>query len=72
MERVMVYFANGCKAAFDKQKVIFTGHDGVVFDFTSNTYGMQKYKDAVTDGKALINWDNVCYVQEIGECERDA
>lgn len=70
MERIMVYFSNGCKAPFEKEKVIFTGHDGVVFDFTSNAYDMQEYKDAITDGKALINWANVCYVQEI--IEKDA
>lgn len=62
---VMVYFVNGRKAAFNRDMIAFKDRDGTYFTLSEKFEGEDEYNKLIQDGRAFINWDNVCYVQEI-------
>lgn len=64
VKRIVVYFSNGFKAEFDRDKVAFKDRDGTFFTL-SNVYPQEDdYVNLVSEGRTFINFDNVCYVQE--------
>lgn len=65
MGKLVVYFVNNCKVEFDKENVAFNG-DGIVFDFLpfDRPEEEKMYSALVENGRALVNWKNVCYVKE--------
>ncbi len=67
MKQIVVYFSNGCKAPFDRDKVAFKDQDGTFFTLSDNFLGEENFSKLVDEGRAFINFDNVCYVQEIKE-----
>lgn len=62
MADIMVYFNNGIRARFPEDKLTFT-HLGSM----SN----EEYKPDTTDGRAVVNWRNVCFVRAFEEKEDD-
>ena len=39
MKQIVVYFSNGCKAPFDRDKVAFKDRDGTFFTLSDNFLG---------------------------------
>ncbi len=69
MSRIKVYFIDEHKAVFDRDKVSFRGSDGAFFSFSEEIEEDCCYSDLVSDGRVMVNWDNVCFVREIEEEE---
>ena len=64
MEQITVYFAGDKRALFDRDKVSF--RDGDTFFTLSDADGdgeAKRYPELLNDGRALVNWENVCFVQ---------
>lgn len=65
-KKIMVYFNNGNRAAFEVDKVIFVKADidnGVFsFDDTPDKT-MATYKDLLAGG-SLVNWNSVAFIRE--------
>lgn len=67
MSKIAVYFVNNHAVEFDRDKVCFKG-SGETFFTLSETYQEEDlYSSLVTDGKALVNWENVAFVKEAKE-----
>lgn len=69
---MMVYFSNGCKAPFQRDKTSFKDRDGIFFSFSEVYQGEEEYSKLLDDGRAVINWENVSFVKGIekhGELE---
>lgn len=66
--QITVFFLNNHAVTFDRDRVSFSG-DGICFDFEEEERPeeLKTYSALVTDGRALVNWDNVCYVRESPE-----
>lgn len=64
MSRIMVYFRDGQKAGFDRDKVSFSNGGDNVFSFSEKSEA-NTFSGLIDDGKALVNWHNVCFVREI-------
>jgi len=64
MSRIMVYFRDGQKAGFDRDKVSFSYGGDNMFSFSENSES-DTFSRLIDDGKALVNWENVCFVREI-------
>lgn len=62
-QMVMVYFHNGCKAQFDIEMVRFVG-------MASRGIDPALCMAAVDAGIAVVNWDNVSFIQPVKE-EKD-
>ena len=58
--QITVFFLNNHAVTFDRDRVSFSG-DGVFFDFEEKERPdeLKKYSALVTDGRVLVNWDNV-------------
>ncbi len=66
MSRILVYFRDGQKAGFDRDKVIFQAEDGKVFSMAVNDLQQDcEFGDLVAGGRALVNWASVNYIREI-------
>ena len=61
---IMVYFMDNRKVKFDRDKATFRTEDGNVFTLDDSQAEEGYFHDLTTDGKALINWSNVCYVKD--------
>lgn len=61
-QMVMVYFHNGCKAQFDVEKVKFVDMAGAGFE--------PALRRAVDNDIAVVNWNNVSFIQPVKE-EKD-
>ena len=69
--KITVYFVDNHKAIFDAEKVLFRTTDGAAFS-VSDTYAENtRCDDVLRDGRALINWENVCFVNEYVEKVED-
>lgn len=73
MDKITVYFHDFRAVTFDRDKVAFCSGDGMFFDFCGEEKPeeMKRYSALVRDGKALVNWDNVCFVKEHTERDDD-
>ena len=73
MDKITVYFHDGRAVTCDRDKVAFCSGDGMFFDFCGEEKPeeMKRYSALVRDGKALVNWDNVCFVKEHTERDDD-
>lgn len=73
MDKITVYFHDCRAVTFDRDKVAFCSGDGMFFDFCGEEKPeeMKRYSALVRDGKALVNWDNVCFVKEHTERDDD-
>lgn len=71
MDKVMVYFTNGCKAQFDMDKVSFSTRDGMHFGLVGTEEKVQTYAGLMANGTALINWENVSFIQKVHEKTED-
>ena len=67
MRKIVVYFTNNHAVEFDREKAAFKDSNGTVFTLSEAYNDEDAYSDLVTDGKALINWDNVAFVKESKE-----
>ena len=73
MDQITVFFHDCRAVTFDRDKVSFCSGDGMFFDFCGEEKPeeMKRYSALVRDGKALVNWDNVCCVKESAERDED-
>ena len=73
MDRITVFFHDCRAVTFDRDKVSFCSGDGTFFDLceAEKPEDEKKYSALVRDGKALVNWDNVCFVKESAEKDDD-
>ena len=73
MDQITVFFKDCRAVTFDRDKVAFFGGDGMFFDFCEEEKPeeMKKYSALVRNGRALVNWDNVCFVKECAEKDDD-
>lgn len=71
-ERIRIYFVDNHMMEIEREKAAFTNGVGF-FDLIGAREGLtMDYADIVRDGRALVNWDNVCFVKEIsGETEEE-
>lgn len=67
MGKIVVYFNNNHAVEFDRDKVAFKGSGETFFSLSDSYEGEDAYANLVTDGKALINWENVAFVKEAKE-----
>lgn len=65
MSRIMVYFQDGQKAGFDRDKVNFTNGGDNVFSLSKASNEEESFNQLIDDGKALVNWNTVCFVREL-------
>ena len=64
MDKVMVYFTNGCKAQFDPKKAIFLDMaDPPAFDVGLRLMCEQNV--------AIVNWGSVSFIQPVQEDKKD-
>ena len=65
-KKIMVYFNNGNRAAFDIDKVTFMRSDGNsgVFSFDNQPNGEEVSFANILKSGSLVNWANVCFVRE--------
>ncbi len=71
MDRITVYFVDNHKVSFDRDKATFRAEDGSVFTLAPDDREDAYIHELASDGKALINWSNVCYVKEYTEPRED-
>ena len=73
MDRITVFFHDCRAVTFDRDKVSFCSGDGTFFDLceAEKPEDEKKYSALVRNGKALVNWDNVCFVKECAEKDDD-
>ena len=73
MDRITVFFHDCRAVTFDRDKVSFCSGDGTFFDLceAEKPEDEKKYSALVRNGKALVNWDNVCFVKESTEKDDD-
>lgn len=75
MGMVEVFFINGNRARFEKDKVAFQSADGwdsFVFDFTEGgecVRNKKEYGELLESGKALVNWAAVSFVRAANDEE---
>ena len=70
MNEIVVYFRDGHKVVFERDKVAFMDGNGSCFAF-SEYYTESEYMHLLDDGKAIVNWDNVCWVKEHVAADQD-
>ena len=63
MGKIIVYFTNNHAVEFDPKKVSFKDGE-TFFRLSEDERTDDLYSNLVTDGKALINWNNVAFVKE--------
>lgn len=75
MDKITVFFQDGRVMTYDRNKVAFGTASGALFDFCddehSSIVGMKQYHELVRDGRALVNWSNVCFVREQAKRDED-
>ena len=62
--QIMVYFVDNHKALMDRDKVLFRDADGTCFAVSDDYKEEDEYASLIADGKALVNWQNVCWIRE--------
>lgn len=68
-KKIMVYFNNGNRAAFEVDKVLFANMDsgGIGFTFADIAdkpdWAPKTYKDLLSRG-SLVNWNSVAFIRE--------
>ena len=70
MDKVIVYFHNGCKAQFDARKIVFLCTNGTAFRLNDGDDSFRP-ADFLNEDYALINWENVSFVQKAQTQGRD-
>ena len=64
-ERIRIYFVDNHVLEIEREKAVFTRGDEC-FDLSETKEDKKTiYGELVRDGRAMINWDNVCFVKEI-------
>lgn len=65
VSKVMVYFNNGMKALFDEDRIamVYIG---------AAASQPETRKEIFDRGCAIINWDNVCFIQRMKAREEEA
>ena len=65
--KIAVTFIDGTRVEYDADKVSFRDHDGTHFDFVDdgNSNGCPTYAEIISDGKSMVNWDNVKHVRSV-------
>ena len=64
-KKIMVYFNNGNKAAFDVDKVTFMRPGAkTVFSFDCSKDLESVSLSEIMKSSSLVNWENVCFVKE--------
>ena len=73
MDQITVFFHDCRAVTFDRDKVSFCSGDGTFFDLceAEKPEDEKKYSALVRNGRALVNWDNVCFVKECAEKDDD-
>ena len=73
MDQITVFFHDCRAVTFDRDKVAFCSGDGTFFDLceAERPEDEKNYSALVRNGKALVNWDNVCFVKESAEKNDD-
>ena len=67
---MMVYFSNGCKAPFWRDRTSFKDKDGSFFTLSEAYQGEENYSTLLDEGRAVINWENVSFVKGIDKREQ--
>ncbi len=67
MSKIIVFFVDDHKAVFDRDKVSFTDHNGTFFTLSGDYQGEEQYARLLDDGRALVNYSNVCFIREYEE-----
>ena len=63
-KKITVFFNTNHAVEYDRDKVAFKGSDASFFTFSESYQEEDYYAKLLDDGRALVNWDNVCYVRE--------
>ena len=74
MDKITVYYRDGRVMTYDRNKVAFLLDRGGIIDFCDDEHtvvGLKKYHELVRDGRALVNWSNVCFVREQTKRDED-
>ena len=67
MSNIKVYFVDNHTLIADRDKVSFKDKSGEFFTLSDGFKEEDQYSRLIDDGRVLVNWDNVCFVVDIGD-----
>lgn len=69
MSNVKIYFSGNRTLIADRDKVSFKDKSGEFFALSDGFKEADQYSRLIDEGRVLVNWDNVCFVVDVGDEE---